>query len=90
MKAEHNSLSNLLGPWIEPNWESGLITRCRDAWHKPIQNLSREELAVLLRQKIAVEHLLPIAKGKLQQTDDGTEIFDGELAEAIEGAVRTI
>ena len=84
------SLSDILGPWVEPNWDSGLIARCREAWNKPLQTLSRQELATLLRQRFALARLLPVAKGKLQDADDDTEMFDGELQEAIEYATKAI
>lgn len=84
------SLGDILGPWIEPNWESGLIGRCREAWNKPLRDLSREDLATLLRQRFAVEHLVPVAKKKLADIDDETEMFDGELREAIEYASKAI
>ena len=87
MLGKTQSIANLVGPWVEPSSGSGLIDRCRQAWNKPLQDLSREELATLLRQRIAVEHLLPIAKHKLQSgEDDGTEMYEGELGAAIEAA----
>lgn len=89
MNSDTISIADILGPWVEPNFDSSLITRCREAWNKPLRDLSREELATLLRQKFAVEHLVPIAKKKLQNADDETEMFDGELAEAIEYAIKT-
>jgi hypothetical protein len=89
MSDDSISVADIVGPWEEPNWDSGLIDRCRGAWDKPIRNLSREELATLLRQRIAVEHLLPTARGKLLSgTDDGTEMYEGELEAAIEDASR--
>jgi hypothetical protein len=84
------SVSDILGAWAEPNWDSGLIARCREAWNKALQTLSREELATLLRQNFAVAHLLPVAKRKLQEADDDTEMFHGELREAIEYASKAI
>jgi len=89
MNTDTTSVADLLGPWVEPGWDSGLVARCRGAWNKPLGELSREELATLLRQKLAVEHLLPVARKKLQETDDDTEMFDGELVEAIQYASRT-
>lgn len=86
MSTDTKSVADFLGPWVEPDWDSGLIARCREAWSKPLRDLSREELATLLRQRFAVEHLLPVAQKKLQDADDDTEMFDGELAEAIEYA----
>ena len=80
------SVADFLGPWVEPDWESGLIARCREAWNKPFRELSRVELATLLRQKCVIEQLIPAAHYKLQGPDDGTEMYDGELAKAIEDA----
>ena len=89
MSNDSISIADLLGPWVEPDWDSGLIHRCRQAWSKPFRDLSREDLATLLRQRIAVEHLLPIARQRVQSgVDDDTEIFEGELEEAIEYANR--
>jgi hypothetical protein len=83
------SLADILGPWIDPDWDSGLIDRCRKAWNKPLIELSRGELATLLRQKIAIQHILPIAKQKLQDdVDDDTEMFEGELQEAADYASK--
>lgn len=73
------TLNQILGPWGDPGFDSGLITRCREAWGKPIDTLSRMELATLIRQGIAVEELLPIARSRIQETDDDTEGFEGEL-----------
>lgn len=88
MSADTKSVADFLGPWVEPDWDSGLIARCREAWNKPLRELSREELATLLRQRFAVEQLLPVARKKLQQADDDTEMFEGELVEAIEYASK--
>jgi len=83
------SVADILGPWKESDWDSSLADRCRRAWNKPLRDLSREELATLIRQRIAMEHVLPVAREKLQTAvDDGSEMFEGELAEAIEDARR--
>ena len=83
------SVADILGPRVEPDWDSGLIDRCRSAWSKPLRDLSREELATLLRQRIAVEHVLPVAKQRIADgADDDTEMYDGELEAAIEDAIR--
>ncbi len=29
------TVAEILGPWVEPDWDSGLIARCREAWNKP-------------------------------------------------------
>jgi hypothetical protein len=85
----NTSVADLLGPWVDPDWDSGLIDRCRKAWSKPLRDLSNEELATLLRQRLAVEHLLPIAKQRLADgVDDDTEMYDGELQSAIDYATN--
>jgi len=66
-----------------------LIDRCRKAWSKPLRDLSNEELATLLRQRFAVEHLLPIATKRLADgVEDDTEMYGGELQAAIDYATR--
>ena len=87
MTTDTISIADLLGPWVEPDWDSGLIERCRNAWSKPLQDLTNQELATLLRQRFAVEYLLPVASKRVQAGfDDDTEIYDGELESAIEYA----
>ena len=83
----NQSVANILGPWADPNFESGLIERLRNAWDKPIRDLTNSELATFLRQNIATEQILPIAQGRLTSgVVDDTEIFDGELDEAVDRA----
>jgi len=85
------SIADILGPWINPDWDSGLIDRLREAWNKPIRDLSNEDLATLLRQRFAVEQILPIARQRLADgIDDDMEIFDEELQEAIEDAIKSL
>jgi len=87
--ADKLSVADILGPWIEPDLNSGLIQRCRKAWNRPLKDLTREELATLLRQEIAVEHVLPEAKRRLQDgIDDDSELYDGELEAAIKSASK--
>jgi hypothetical protein len=83
------SVADILGPWIQDDWDSGLVNRCREVWDKPIRNLSREELGLLLRQRIAVEHVLPIAKKRVRDgSNDDTEWYDGQLEDAIDHAEK--
>ncbi len=85
MPSEHKTLAEIVGPWEEPEFESGLIDRLRDAWSKPISTLTNHELATCLRQNIAPENLMPIARDHVRQrVDDQSEIDDGELARAID------
>ncbi len=78
------TLAKILGPWQQPDYESGLIGRCRNAWEKPLESLSNYELVTCLQQNLAVAHILPVAKKRLSvRFDDDTELFDGQLGEAI-------
>ena len=82
---ERRSLADLVGPWQEPAWESGLVARCRAAWNRPLEELTRAELAMLLRQRIALEHLLPLAQRRLAEgvRNDDSEFVEDELATAV-------
>jgi hypothetical protein len=81
------TLADVLGPWQNPDYESGLIMCVRGAWTKPMQQLTNQELATCLAQRIGIEHLLPIAKKRVaDHFDDDTELQDTELAEAIADA----
>jgi hypothetical protein len=89
--ADSRSVADLLGPWVDPNWNSGLVERCRRAWNKPLRELSNEELATLLGQRIATDQLLPLAESRVALGfDDDTELYDGELEAAIEHAKKGI
>lgn len=84
MDTKTKSIADIEGPWTDPAWESGLIHRLKEAWNKPITELSNEEIATLLRQNIAIPHLIPIAEARLKEGyDDGTEIYAGELENAV-------
>ena len=89
MNKNKTSVEDLLGPWVDPHWESGLVLRCKAAWNKPLQELTNEELATFLDQRIATDQVLAIAKDRLgSNVDDDSEIYEGQLKEAIERVVR--
>jgi hypothetical protein len=77
--------ADIHGPWVDPKWESGLVARVRKYWDVPIPELPDAALAVFLRQQIAVEPTMEEAQRRLAagQTDQ-SEIYDGELAAAVE------
>lgn len=87
MSSDSASLENLVGPWKDPGIESGLKDRMRAAWPKPLQALTNHELATCLRQRLAIDDVLPIAKKRVAgRFSDDSELHDAELAEAIEDA----
>ncbi len=81
------SVSEILGAWLEPKFESGLISRLRDSWNVPISELTNEMLATFLRQGIALHAILPEARQRLASfIDDNSELYEGELASAVQEA----
>ena len=79
------TLEEFEGVWEEPDFPSGLVLRCHAARKKPIGRLSDLELATLLQQDIGVSHILPFAIQRVENAEpDGTEMFDGQLKEAVE------
>jgi len=81
------SVKDIVGPWRESDFNSNLIDRCRKSWSIPIDQLSNEMLATFFRQKIAVQAVLTEAKKRLtENVDDGSELYEGELAVAAEAA----
>ncbi len=87
----HQSIADLLGPWHDSDWHSGLIERCKHAWTKPLKDLNNQELATFLHQRIAVEDLLPFARQRVADgIDDDTEWCEGELVRAIEHATQVV
>jgi len=74
------SARDIEGPWEDPEFESGLIRRCKKAWDIPIDKLSDEMLATFLRQKIALDAVIEEAQRRVEnQNYDGSELHDGEL-----------
>jgi hypothetical protein len=81
---EQRSAADVEGPWVEPGLESGLILRCKRDWRVPIPELTNEILATFLRQRIALALVVPEARRRLAAgLDDDSELYDGELASAL-------
>jgi hypothetical protein len=74
------SVSDIVGKWVNSDFDSGLIARCKSAWEKPIVDLTNEELATFLRQNIAMSAILPEARKRMVNNfNDGSEMYEGEL-----------
>jgi len=85
------TVESIEGAWVDPGFESSLIKRCRDAWEKELIELTNEEVSTFLRQKIAVEALMPIAKERIESgVEDETEAWDDELHEALDYATKDL
>jgi hypothetical protein len=83
------SVADVAGPWIEPDFHSGLIECCKRYWNVPVTELPNQILATYLHQKIAMQLMIPEAHKRLQTgVDDGSELYEGELANAFAQAER--
>ena len=47
--------------WAEPEWQSGLVTRCHKLRKKPLEDLTVGDLQTLLGQNIGARFLVPLA-----------------------------
>ena len=83
------TLAQILGPWRQPEVDTGLIARCREAWDKPIEQFTDLELVTCLQQNLAIVHVFPVAKKRLEAAaPDESEMFEGQLAEAVAAAEK--
>ena len=87
---EQRSAADIEGAWSDPDFESGLIARCRQFWTTPAKELPNVAVAMFLRQNIAAELMIPEARRRLESGyDDNSELYDGQLATALESAVQS-
>jgi len=86
---ESRSVADVEGPWVEPEFESSLIERCRKNWSIPVGKLSNYALSTFLRQRFALEIVIPEGQRRLQANFvDDTELYDDELANAVQVALK--
>jgi hypothetical protein len=75
------------GPWVEPEFDSGLIARCRAYWTVPVSELPNSILATFLRQRMAMSLVVAEAQSRIEaHVNDESEMFDGELLDALKEA----
>lgn len=83
---EKRAVADIVGPWVDPGFDSSLIGRCRDNWSVPVGEITNYVLATFIRQKIALGLVVPEAQRRITSGyTDETEILDDELAPAIAG-----
>ncbi|WP_141753251.1 hypothetical protein [Duganella sp. HH101] len=83
---EKRTVADIVGPWVEPAFNSSLIERCRDNWSAPVGEITNYVLATFIRQKIALGLVVPEAQRRIASGfTDETEILEDELALAIAG-----
>lgn len=84
---ETRSVADFEGAWVEPDFESSLIQRCRDNWTTPAGQLTNYVLATFIRQRKALQLLISEAQRRLALGYvDETELYDEELAVAVTDA----
>ncbi|MGC4004260.1 MAG: hypothetical protein QM811_14545 [Pirellulales bacterium] len=89
--ASTRSIADLEGPWLETDFNSGLIERCKRGWYTPIKELSNELLATYLRQEVALELILPEARIRIESGFiDETESYEDELRNAFDSASKSL
>jgi len=88
MKAQ--SVADVEGPWVDPQWESGLIERCWRHWDTPVTELPNAMVATFLNQRIAIDLMIEEGQRRLAaHFSDDSELFEGQLAEALNKAVQS-
>ena len=86
-RKEPASVADVEGPWVDPNFDSGLIERCKRGWNTPVGELTNELLATYLRQKIALSLVVPEARKRIAaKFVDDAELYDEELENALKSA----
>lgn len=76
----HKSLQELLGKEVDTSFGSGLVINAARAWEKSINDLTNEDIRLLIGQHMGLEHLIPIVITKLE--DDilsSGDHFEGDL-----------
>lgn len=84
---EHRSVADAEGKWVEPDFHSSLIERCRENWTVPVSDVSNYVLATFIRQRKALSVVIPEARRRIALGfTDGTELYDDELSVAVREA----
>lgn len=88
-RKQPTTVADIEGPWVNPNYESGLIDRCRRGWNTPVTQLTNNLLSTYLRQKFALPLIIPEAQKRVASNFvDDTELYDEELKNALKSASR--
>ena len=88
-RKQPTTVADIEGPWVNPNYESGLIDRCRRGWNTPVTQLTNNLLSTYLRQKFALPLIIPEAQKRVASIFvDDTELYDDELKNALKSAIR--
>lgn len=78
------SLEQLEGAWSEPDFDSGLVSRCHGLRRVPLQQLTPGDMRVLIGQHVGLSHLVPLALDVLEREPlVDTELYPGDLLSAV-------
>ena len=79
------SLEKLEGVyWGDANFESNLVTQCHELRKIPLQQLTIENLRILIGQKIGIKYLIPIAIDYLEENAwHSGNFYCGDLLENV-------
>lgn len=78
------SVADIEGAWVDPEFESSLIKRFRENWTVPISELSSHVLATFIRQRQGLKLVVPEAMRRIEAGyEDDSELYDEELLNAI-------
>jgi hypothetical protein len=81
---EQRSVRDIEGPWVEPEFDSSLVQRCRENWAVPLGQVTNHVLATFICQRVGLSIGLPEADRRVRaRYDDESEMYDGELASAL-------
>ena len=81
------TVADIEGEWVDIDFDSGLIQRCKNGWNTPVSELTNEILATYLRQNIALILVVPEAEKRLAEGfTDNTELYEEELEHALKRA----
>lgn len=85
----NQSVADIEGPWLETNFQSGLIERCGRYWNVPVTELPNVILATYLRQRIALRLVIAEARRRVEAgINDDSELFEGELASTLHATLE--
>lgn len=90
MNLKDKSVADVAGAWVDAACETGLIRRCKEHWNTPVSALPDIMLATYLNQRIATDLVAEEARRRIASgMTDGSELYDGQLAEALSQIDRT-
>src|ERR1041384_6735679 len=83
------SVGDIEGPWVDPEFNSGLIEQCKRYWSTPIGELPDLMIATYLTQDFAAQQVAAEAQKRANAgTSDGSVLYEGQLSEALRSYIE--